>query len=262
MTAEAIMSPGGLSQHSHVTTHSSLLSAFLNTHLHRHNKKQKVLDEARMLSEKAVSNLFPFHVFFDEELTIESVGKDLPAILGSTADDLIGEDVDEVFAFVKPRKNDWSEEALFAMEHEPIAVEPLFPSLAVSCRLVLTGSLVVTSRKRGECLLILTPDNESLEQLNLAAPRYGLVGQTEKKVEHRKDQMVADGLKAQMVTDSLRASLHKEQQLVESLLPKHAAEGLRRGQHVDPIFHQNVSMFFSDIAGFTKMVRTTATFEH
>lgn len=208
-----------------------------------------------MLSEKAVANIFPFHVFFDEELTIESVGKDLPAMLGTTADDLIGEDVDEVFAFVRPRKNDWSEEALFEMEHKPITIEPVFPSMAVTCRLIFTGSLVVTSRKRSECLLILTPDSESLQQLSLPAPRYGLVGQSEHKIEHRKDQMVADGLKAQMITDSLRTSLHKEQQLVESLLPKHAAEGLRRGQHVDPIFHKNVSIFFSDIAGFTQMVR-------
>jgi class 3 adenylate cyclase len=46
---------------------------------------------------------------------------------------------------------------------------------------------------------------------------------------------------------------NRETELLESLLPKHAAEGLREGKAVQPMLHKHVAVFFSDIVGFTKI---------
>ena len=53
--------------------------------------------------------------------------------------------------------------------------------------------------------------------------------------------------------EKLSRSLEKEKNLLHSLLPTHAAEGLRNGTKVEPRLHNHVTFFFSDVVGFTKI---------
>ena len=53
--------------------------------------------------------------------------------------------------------------------------------------------------------------------------------------------------------EKLSQCLDRERTLLESLLPRHAAEGLRAGKAVKPRLHPNVTLFFSDICGFTAL---------
>lgn len=237
-----------------------------------------------LLSSKAVANIFPFHVLLDKDLIIQSVGKHLPKVLGlESRDDLVGKYVDSAFALVTPHHHHWTHKRLLSLEDESIAIQPVLPSTAITCRLILTGSVVVTSPKQGQCLLIVTPNDESLRQIGLAAPRYGLIAPHSNSTTTGSSS-TADAENTGHTSGSSRPTtetyspvsttrsvrqkehaiakltdqLHRERRLLESLLPQHAAEGLRRGQHVDPIYHERVSMFFSDIAGFTTMVRLFA----
>ena len=250
-----------------------------------------------MLSSKAVANIFPFHILLDADLIIRSVGKDLPQIMGTTRDDMMGTYVDSTFSWTTTTAkshHQWTLPRLVRLgesdDNNYIALEPLLPSTAVTRRLVLTGSVVVLSHKQqqSECLLILTPNPESLHQTNLPAPRFGCVtASSERKNHHRhhSDEYVSNQADTIMtasttsgcptmsssstdtrstpprIVQQLRIELQRERRLVESLLPKHAADSLRRGghDHVDPLFHEHVSMFFSDIAGFTHMVRALAS---
>lgn len=41
--------------------------------------------------------------------------------------------------------------------------------------------------------------------------------------------------------------------LLESMLPKKVAEDLRQGKTVEPAFHDKVTLFFSDVVGFTSI---------
>ena len=210
-----------------------------------------------MLCSKAVGIIFPYHVLLDGDLTIKSVGKDLPRILDVAKEDLIGNFADSVFSFLEPHVTHWSVKRLFNLEHQDIVLEPMFPSPNLLTRLVLTGSLVITSHKHEECLLILKPDDTSLKTLNLAPPRYGMTGAPSVAVDPlslRSDHSRGSyGSKSSKQIQKLTKQLKKEQELVESLLPKHAADGLRKGKHVDPVLHEKVTIFFSDIAGFTNM---------
>ena len=250
-----------------------------------------------MLSSKAVANIFPFHILLDADLIIRSVGKDLPQIMGTTRDDMMGTYVDSTFSWTTTAKShhQWTLPRLVRLgesdDNNYIALEPLLPSTAVTCRLVLTGSVVVLTHKQqqSECLLILTPNPESLHQTNLPAPRFGCTREVkaldEKEDRHHSGEYDTNQADTIMpvttasgrptmsssstdtrstpprIVQQLRIELQRERRLVESLLPKHAADSLRRGghDHVDPLFHEHVSMFFSDIAGFTHMVRALAS---
>ncbi|KAG7344817.1 adenylate and guanylate cyclase catalytic domain containing protein [Nitzschia inconspicua] len=55
--------------------------------------------------------------------------------------------------------------------------------------------------------------------------------------------------------EKLSKQLQTEEMLLESLLPVHAAEELRRGQEVKPMIHDSVTMFFSDIVGLTNICK-------
>ena len=220
------------------------------TSLAIHTKQQSPVHEHcnRMLSIKAVSNIFPYHIQLDGDLVIKSVGKNLPWTLGVERDDLIGKFADSFFSFVQPHVTHWSLKAFKGLEDQDISIEPVFPSPVLKSRLVLSGGITCTSHSQQEYLFILTPDAESLKQLNLRTPRYGPTGNS----SSASGTTVSTSSINQKVV-SLTAELRKEQGLLESLMPRHAAEGLRNGHHVDPILHENVTMFFSDIAGFTNM---------
>jgi class 3 adenylate cyclase len=55
--------------------------------------------------------------------------------------------------------------------------------------------------------------------------------------------------------EKLSKSLTREKNLLESLLPHHAAEGIRAGKQVEPRLHQNLTVFFSGVVGFTNICR-------
>lgn len=206
-----------------------------------------------MLSAETVCNIFPFHVHLDGDLIITSVGKDLPRTLGLGPEDLIGKFVDSIFSFVEPHVTHWSRKCLKTLLEQDISIEPVLPSRALKSRLVFSGSITCTSNSQQSYLFILTPDTESMTQLNLRAPRYGLTGRDSRASGTMVPRRDCSTEHFTQKISSLTTELRKEQVLLESLMPKHAAEGLREGHHVDPIFHENVTMFFSDIVGFTRM---------
>jgi class 3 adenylate cyclase len=61
--------------------------------------------------------------------------------------------------------------------------------------------------------------------------------------------------------EKLSRTLQTEKDLLESLIPQHAAEGLRKGKTVEPMQHSRVTMFFSDVVGFTNICEHLAPTE-
>jgi len=105
-------------------------------------------------------------------------------------------------------------------------------------------------------MLIMSPEASNLEDLmkmELTLSDLPVHGDYRDAVflrEHLSSQM-NNALKM----EKLSKSLTREKQLLESLLPQHAADGLRAGKQVEPRLHQNVTLFFSDIVGFTNICK-------
>jgi Adenylate and Guanylate cyclase catalytic domain len=55
----------------------------------------------------------------------------------------------------------------------------------------------------------------------------------------------------QHLNEKLQMHLSKTDELLYSVFPKHVADALRNGQKVEPENHDLVTIFFSDIVGFT-----------
>jgi len=119
------------------------------------------------------------------------------------------------------------------------------------------ASVVITEEgNSNQAMLIMTPDAKNLDELrdmNLTLSDLPVHD------AHRDAVFLREHLSTQMNNalkmEKLTRSLETEKKLLESMLPFHAANGLREGKKVEPRMHDNVTMFFSDIVGFTNICK-------
>ncbi|GAX11644.1 guanylate cyclase soluble subunit beta [Fistulifera solaris] len=204
------------------------------------------------LSARVTKKLFPYHITLGPDLCILQVGKALPKLLNVYEDDLLGMPASQIFEIQKPAAAVWSSSWLRKLEDQSLTVKP---TMSAAQKLVFKGSAVrLNDRKAADWIVILCPDANNLDELRdmeLTLSDLPVHGSHRDAVflrEHLSSQM-NDALKM----EKLSKSLQKEKKLLESLLPEHAAEGLRMGRSVEPRLHNNVTVFFSDIVGFTNI---------
>ena len=202
------------------------------------------------LSPAATRKLFPYHVIIDSEFTITQVGHMLPRVIGTNESFLYNNEVDEVFEFVKPKPAKWTRSWLRKLEDQEFVLACTLTSAPSDIQFKGT----VTFLSRNETMLILSPDAKCLEELRdmkltlSDLPAHGAYRDAVFLREHLSRQM-NNALKM----EKLSRTLQTEKELLESLIPRHAAEGLRKGQSVQPMLHNKVTMFFSDVVGFTNI---------
>ena len=227
------------------------------------------------LDEKTVGKLFPYHIMIDDEFCIIQVGPQLCQVLETTADILYTYEIDEVFDFLKPRPAKWTRSWLRKLEDagQEFVLEPKLSSAPEE--LTFKGTLIFMNNNNGEgedgpnklsrdytVMMILCPDAKNLDELqamNLTLsdlPAHGSYRDSVFLREHLSRQM---NNAAKM--EKLSNTLQTEKELLEQLLPHHAAEGLRHGKRIEPMLHNNVTMFFSDIVGFTQICKTIRPWE-
>jgi class 3 adenylate cyclase len=202
------------------------------------------------LSAAATQKLFPYHIVLDSDFYITQVGPDLPRVLGTTESILYGYEIDEVFEFVKPKPAKWTRSWLRKLEDQEFVLESTLTSSQEDA--FFKGTLVALNP--GEVMLILCPDAKNLDELRGMQltlndlPVHGAYRDAIFLREHLSRQM-NNALKMEILSTTLQT----EKDLLESLLPAHAAEALRTGKEVEPMLHNNVTLFFSDIIGFTSI---------
>jgi class 3 adenylate cyclase len=204
------------------------------------------------LSAAATRTIFPYHVLIDADFCIRQVGKDLPNVLGTTEGILCGYEIDDVFEFVKPRPAKWTRSWLRKLRDQEFVLECTLSS--VPRNVVFKGTWLPSHGN--DSMLILCPDAKNLEELREMGltlsdlPGHGAYRDAVFLREHLSRQM-----NNALAMEKLSEKLQTEKNLLESLLPSHAAEGLRNGQAVQPMMHHDVTMFFSDIVGFTNICK-------
>jgi hypothetical protein len=208
--------------------------------------------ERGSLSSMTTRKLFPYHIVIDQDFSIVQVGSNLAHVLGTKESILHNYDVDEVFTFTQPKQAKWTRSWMRKLEDQEFTLSSILDSSTPN--LQFKGTLVATNP--GEAMLVLCPQADNLEelrQMNLTMtdlPAHGAYRDAIFLREHLSKQM-NNALKM----EKLSKTLQTEKELLESLLPVHAAEGLRKGQVVKPRMHFNVTLFFSDVVGFTTICR-------
>ena len=213
----------------------------------------KSTDRGIGLSSSVTKTLFPYHVVMNHEFQIIQVGRDLSGVLKTTEANMIGEDIFDVFDIIKPLNANWDWNWLSRLEEEAFTIEPVSEEV---CHLSFKTSVVLIADSPPKAMLVLTPDANSLNELrdmNLTISDLPVHG------AHRDAVFLREHLSTQMNNalnmEKLTKSLKTEKELLESLIPEHAARSLRSGEKVQPMMHENVTMIFSDIVGFTKMCK-------
>jgi class 3 adenylate cyclase len=207
------------------------------------------------LSASAVRTIFPYHVLIDADFCIRQVGNELPKVLGTTENILYEHEIDDIFEFVKPKPAKWTRSWLRKLQDQEFVLECSLSSTRSD--IIFKGTWIPSAGPTGvDALLVLCPDAKNLEELrdmNLTLsdlPAHGAYRDAVFLREHLSRQM-----NNALQMEKLSKRLQTEKTLLESLLPVHAAEGLRRGQQVKPMIHSSVTMFFSDIVGFTSICK-------
>lgn len=205
------------------------------------------------LSPTMTKSIFPYHVMVDADFRIAQVGKKLPTVLGAEEGELIGRDLEDVFLLTKPGGVKWNWKWLELLEGQAFEVEPK-DAYCGSETLYTLKTTVIHLDAPCMAMLVMTPEAHNLQDLRdmkLTFSDLPLHG------DHRESIFLREHLSSQMNSalklEKLSRSLEMEKTLLESMLPSHAAEGLRRGETVEPMLHDQTTFFFSDIVGFTKI---------
>jgi class 3 adenylate cyclase len=206
------------------------------------------------LSGDITKSLFPYHVMVDNDFTICQVGKDLPGVLKMAEGDIVGQHIASVLKLTKPVGVKWDWEWLRMLEDQSFDAEPVDESGNAVVPIRFKATVTHVSDLPPMTMIMLNPDANNLEDLremNLTLSDLPVHG------AHRDAIFLREHLSTQMNNalkmEKLSRSLTREKQLLESLLPEHAANGLRAGKTVEPMLHNNVTFFFSDIVGFTNL---------
>jgi class 3 adenylate cyclase len=207
------------------------------------------------ISASAVRTIFPYHVLIDQDFCIRQVGNELPKVLGTTESILYEHEIDDIFEFVKPKPAKWTRSWLRKLLDQEFVLECSLDSMPSD--ILFKGTWIPSAGPNGvDAFLILCPDAKNLEELREMSltlsdlPAHGAYRDAVFLREHLSRQM-----NNALQMEKLSKRLQTEKTLLESLLPVHAAEGLRRGQEVKPMIHNSVTMFFSDIVGFTSICK-------
>lgn len=206
------------------------------------------------VSSTVTKKLFPYHVVVDSEFTIHQVGKDLPGVLRDIEANLVGNNIANVFVMTKPVGMEWEWDWIRKLGDQVFDLKPLTNTAEVPKRMRFKATVKHISDDPPLTMLVLTPDANNLEELremDLTLSDLPVHG------AHRDAIFLREHLSSHMNNalkmEKLSRSLAREKVLLESLLPEHAAAGLREGKTVEPMLHKNVTFFFSHIVGFTNM---------
>ncbi|CAB9502907.1 Receptor-type guanylate cyclase gcy [Seminavis robusta] len=205
------------------------------------------------LSSTVTREIFPFHVIVNDKFVIQQVGSQLADVLHATNDkELVGQGIAKFFA-VKGHSWSWKQLCLddnrsFRLEAKiTTAKAPSFKATAIQISSPCDASPLV--------MFLLTPEFIHLQHLrDQGWTLHDIPNHTQRELllarEHLKLLQ-----ERQESMEQLGQSLERERNLLETLLPLHAAEGLRAGKTVEPMLHKDVTFFFSDICGFTDICR-------
>lgn len=171
---------------------------------------------------------------------------------------MIGQPLRRVLQIRRPLKATWNWEWLRKLEDQKFEVEPVDPEDNDHyCDTIEHVRFMASAVHTGDqAMLILSPDAKNLDELRSMGltlsdlPSTGAYRDAVFLREHLSTQM-NNALKM----EKLSRTLAREKALLEELLPEHAAEGLRNGGTVEPMIHPHVTMFFSDIVGFTDICK-------
>ena len=203
-----------------------------------------------------------FHQMVDTNFKILQVGKALPEILLRDTSDLIGRPVGDVLKIVKPILAGWDWPTLQRLADQkfyltPVPFDDIITGAYIEQRDVkFKGNMIQISGDKA--MFVLSPDAENIHELS----GMGLTMSDLPLHSFQRDvvflgEHIASEVKTAHKLDRLSKRLNREKELsntlLNSMLPATVSESLRAGKTVEPRLYEDVTLFFSDVVGFTNI---------
>ena len=205
--------------------------------------------------------LFPYHVVLNNNLQVVATGEQLYRIMNFTAkEQILGQTVDSLFSIRKPIETSWSWEWLTSQnEQEDFRLAPATSSKS-NMLLRFRANVVHVTPDGSQIMINMVPDAFTVADLldmdltTQDMPAHGEY-RTALQLRSRLNDVARTEASKLAAAANLCQNLSREKELLESLVPKHVAQGLRLGENVAPRQHDSVTFFFSDVVGFTDMCK-------
>jgi len=212
-----------------------------------------VTNEAFISNEK-MREIFPHHVVIDQNFTILQIGVSTQKLIGSTRN-IVGKSIKNIFKIKRPKLADWEWSAILKYQEQSYFLQS---NLAEKRASNLKAHLITLSENPRRALFVLAPDAKNIQQLtNMNLTMSDLPLHTFQRDAIFLGEHMYSGIRSAHKLDKISRKLAYEHNLSNSLLysmfPKDVAHTLRNGNPYEPKHHENVTLFFSDVVGFTNL---------
>jgi guanylate cyclase soluble subunit beta len=211
-----------------------------------------------------LQTVFPFHVLVDRDFVVLQVGSSLPSLMNRNSEELTGQKIGAFLEIDRPvLGSDWDWKALSKLADQHFFLAPLSHQGATLHKKVsmensaikFKGTMIKIAGDK--VMFVLCPDARNVGELN----QMGLTMSDLPLISCQRDTVFLGEYITQEVDkahelDKLSKKLKHEKlstALLYNMLPKQVADDLREGKTTKPKRYENVTLFFSDIQGYTNI---------
>ncbi|CAJ1965011.1 unnamed protein product [Cylindrotheca closterium] len=221
-----------------------------------------------------LTELFPFHILVDESFSIINVGEKLSRLLNKSEQQIEGLHIGDIVEITRPvMVSSWDWKSLNKLSDQNFFLTPTIKvspfrnqleSLSLLQKKVSMADSTIRFKasmhrlSSEQVLFSLAPDARNVSDLHdmgltlsdlpLSSCQRDAVLLGEHVAQEADKAHELDKLSRRMTAEKDLSNT-----LLNNLLPQKVAEDLRRGKTVEPVFHENVTLFFSDVVGFTNI---------
>lgn len=217
--------------------------------------------ETSVVSMSAVKmqEVFPYHIVVNQDFCILQCGKKLPSLLDNK-EIVLGNHIKQYLEIKRPVLGCWDWIGLHKLEDQTFFLEAICNSAK------LKANIVHLSSKPKQVMFVISPDVKNVAELHAMKltmsdlPLHSFQRDAVFLGEHMYSE-VRSAHRLEKLSKKLANEKNLSNTLLYSMLPKGVADLLRTGKTFEPQHHENVTLFFSDIIGFTKMSAELAPWE-
>ncbi|CAJ1967262.1 unnamed protein product [Cylindrotheca closterium] len=211
-----------------------------------------------------LKELFPFHILVDQHFSVLQLGPKLPRLLKKSFSQLDGVHISDIVQITRPvLGTSWEWKSLNKLSDQNFFLTPATKKTSLHKKVSMADSTIQFQASMyrltpTKVMFALTPNVQNVNELN----RMGLkltdlpLSSCQRDAVFLGEHVAQEADKAHKL-DKLSKRLISEKDLsntlLNNMLPQKVAEDLRRGKTVEPAFHEHVTLFFSDVVGFTSI---------
>lgn len=221
---------------------------------------RQLKEESIHMSGDKMTEVFPYHIVVDEDFQIIQFGNKLPGLIDERR--LRNRHIKDILEIKRPvLMESWDWDTLHKLEDQTFFLQSLNRK-----RAELKANIVHLSNCPKQVMFVISPDVKNvaeLHQMELTMSDLPLHSFQRDAVflgEHMHSE-VRSSHNLDKLSKKLANEKNLSNTLLYSMLPKDVADLLRNGKTFEPQHHDNVTLFFSDVVGFTEMSAELAPWE-